>query len=871
MDSAEIRKLYLDYFNQRGHTIVSTSSLIPFDDPTLLFTNAGMVQFKKFWATPVQLPYSRAVTCQKCMRAGGKDSDIDKIGITGRHHTFFEMLGNFSFGDYFKKETIEWAYEFTIKYLKIPEDIIWVSYYEKDDETKNIWKKFLPDNKIVPLSAKDNFWGPAGETGPCGPCTELYLDFGENLSCGADCKPGCECGRFLEFWNLVFPQYDRQNDGSLPPLKRRGVDTGMGLERIARILQKTPSNYETDLFLPLIKEIEKISGQGYGEQEDKKPFFRIVAEHIRAAVFLIDDNVLPSNEGRGYVLRRILRRAGINGVNLGIKEPFLYYLSSVPIKIMQDVYPTLREHREMINRVIHEEEEKFHSLLNSASKNFYDLTGNVKGKLIPGDVAFKLYDTYGIPRDILEDLSFQENRLIDWEGFNKQLDNQKRLSRFSTNIGMQKTVVFEKTPLTETVFTGYQKTEDEGSIVAVYRDVKRPLFYVVLDRTPFYPEKGGQVGDRGVIENEYVRFRVTDTQVDEKGHIYHKGKIEKGSQEQFANNNEVKAVVDSEFRKRVSINHTSTHLLHYALRKVLGKDVRQAGSFITDERLRFDFVCFSNLSADIIEKVESIIQDKIIQNSPVSVEEMSLDEAMERGAIALFLEKYGEKVRVIQTGDYHAEVCGGTHIRRTGDILIFRITEFSSIGKNLKRIEAVTYKNAVEYLERYRNIIEEIGQKLEVEIDKVSQKVDRILIERREKDRIIDRYENILSVKFSDDIACKKESFEINGNIFSFASGILKMENDDLISRVADNVMDRIKKGIVFLGNIKDDRIFTVIKVSGELKEKLSAAKVMKEISRILEGQGGGSPAFARGSGKNPKNFSEAVEKIREMIKTQGK
>ncbi len=866
MDSRRIRTLYLDYFKGKEHTVVPSSGLVPFDDPTLLFTSAGMVQFKKLWATPASLPYARAVTCQKCMRAGGKDSDIDRIGFTGRHHTFFEMLGNFSFGDYFKKEAIEWAFEFVTAFLKIEEDSLWASYYEKDGETRDIWKKFLPAEKIVPLSKKDNFWGPAGDTGPCGPCTELYIDFGKSMSCGPQCSPGCECSRFLEFWNLVFPEYDKQKDGSMPALKRRGVDTGMGLERVSRILQKTPSNYETDLFLPVIREIEKISGHSY-EEEERKPLFRITADHIRAAVFLIDDNILPSNEARGYVLRRILRRAGITGCNLGIKEPFLNHLSGIPVEIMQDVYPSLKKHRELIKRVIHEEEEKFHALLDSANKSFYDLTSEIKDRLIPGEIAFKLYDTYGIPKDLLEDLASQEDRMIDWKVFDKQLEEQKRLSRFSTATGMQKTVIFEKPPLTETIFSGYTRINDTGNVVAIYRDDRKKLLYVVLDRTPFYPEKGGQVGDRGVLETGGNRFYVTDTQVDEKGIIYHIGKSEKSGFDKLTESVRVNAAVEAEFRKRVSINHTATHLLHYALRQVLGKDIRQAGSYVTDDRLRFDFVCFGSLSGEIVEKVESLVQDRIIMDSPVSVEEMSLDRAMEKGAIALFLEKYGEKVRVIQTGDYHTEVCGGTHTDRTGRMLLFRVTGFSSIGKNLKRIEAVTYSEALESLKQYRKIVDELAVKLEVESSKIRQKVEKILTETEEKNRLLEKYEGILASGLAGEIAGNKETYEVGGRKCFFAHSMIEVENNDIMSRVSDDVMSAIGEGVVLLGNSIDAKIFVVIKVSDEFKEKFPAVRLMKEISGALNGQGGGSPAFARGSGKSPENFDAAAEKIREIIK----
>ncbi|MBN1445641.1 MAG: alanine--tRNA ligase [Candidatus Omnitrophica bacterium] len=871
MKSSEIRKLYLDYFASKGHTIVPGSGLVPFDDPTLLFTSAGMVQFKKLWAMGGKLPYSRAATCQKCIRAGGKDSDIDKIGITGRHHTFFEMLGNFSFGDYFKKEAVEWAYEFSVQHLKVREKLIWVSYYEKDAEAKDIWKKFLPDKRIIPLPAKDNFWGPAGDTGPCGPCTELYVDFGEEKGCGKkDCMPGCECGRFLEFWNLVFPQYDKQKDGSLADLKRRGVDTGMGLERITRILQKTPSNYETDLFAPIIKEIEKISGCGYEKEPDKKPLFRITADHIRAAVFLIDGNILPSNEGRGYVLRRILRRAGMTGSNLGVQEPFLCLLSETAVNIMQDVYPSLKEHKELIKRVILEEEEKYRSLLSSAGKNFNDFTAGIKNNVVPGETAFKLYDTYGIPKDLLEDLALDSGLAVDWEEFDKLLEKQKKLSRFSTSIGFKKKTLFENPPLSETLFTGYKTTEGEGIVKALYSGDKDEKLYLVLDKTPFYPEKGGQAGDRGIIENGEIKFSVSDTQIDEKGLIYHLGKLTEGKPAQLEGGEvRINASVDAEYRKQVSINHTSTHLLHYALREVFGKEIRQAGSSVSNERLRFDFVCFSQLNSEDIRKAEDIVQEKIFEDSPVAVEEMSLDEAVERGAIALFMEKYGEKVRIIRTGGYHTEVCGGTHMSRTGEAALFRITGFSSIGQNLKRIEAVTYKEALKFLNGYRAVVEDIARKLDTDAGKIPERVDKMLSENERKSKLIEKYENRLAAETAGEIAAGKESFKINGDTFYFAGGLVKIENNEAASMISDDVSSKIGEGIVFIGNEADGRVSLILKVSKGCKDKFPAVKLMKEISAIVEGQGGGSPVFARGSGKNPGNFGKAADKIRQIIQEE--
>jgi len=863
--SSEIRSLYLEFFKKKGHSVVPGIGLIPFDDPTLLFTSAGMVQFKKFWATDVPLPYKRATTCQKCLRAGGKDSDIDKIGITGRHHTFFEMLGNFSFGDYFKKEAIEWAWEFVVEYLKIPERNIWVSYYEKDDETKGIWKRFLPEAKIVPLSEKDNFWGPAGDTGPCGPCTELYIDFGIEKGCGSDCKPGCECGRFLEFWNLVFPQYDKQKDGSLPPLKRRGVDTGMGLERITRIMQGTPSNYETDLFLPIIKEIEKMSGYSYNDKE-KQPSFRITADHIRAAAFLIDENVLPSNEGRGYVLRRIIRRAEITGADLDIKEPFLHQLSGVVVDIMGDVYPTLKKNIEMIKRVIYEEEEKYYYLINSASKNFYIATEKVKEKRIPGDIAFKLYDTYGIPKDLLEDMSSQRGLSVDWDGFNRCLEEQREKARSSSEIGAKKKLIAGTQPLTETEFCGYDKTDSTGKGIAVYKDEKKALFYLVLDKTPFYPEKGGQIGDRGKIVDNKIEFQVFDTQIDEKGIIYHAGKIIKGSPDDFIGR-ELNALVSKDFRKRVSINHTSTHLLHYALRNVIGKDVRQAGSFVGDTRLRFDFVCFKQLSDKDIEEVENIVQEKIFDNSPVSIDEMTLDEAMKKGAIALFQEKYGERVRVIGIGDYHSEVCGGTHIKRTGEIILFKITNFSSIGQNLKRIEAVTYREAIKYLNSYKRLVDDISMRFNTKPGKVLPVIEKLLLGREEKDKVIKRYEERLALEISSKLIEKKEQCEIDNKQAYLVSGLIDIGGSDFISGVADRVMKEIGEGVVFIGSPSDKGLSFVIKVGPDCSRYFSAKDLVRDVSGIIEGQGGGSNLFARGSGKRPEKFGEAVNRIKKILK----
>ncbi|MCM8802863.1 MAG: alanine--tRNA ligase, partial [Candidatus Omnitrophica bacterium] len=679
MESKKIREFYLKFFESKNHKIVKSSSLLPLEDPTLFFTNAGMVQFKKFWATDIPLPYKRATSCQKCLRAGGKDSDLEKIGESGKHHTFFEMLGNFSFGDYFKKEAIEWAYEFVIEKLKIPEEKIWISYFKDDIETKDIWRKFFPESKLVGLGEKDNFWGPAGEVGPCGPCTEIYYDFGEERGCGKpECKPGCNCDRFLEFWNLVFPQYDKQKDGSFLPLKRRGVDTGMGLERISRILQGVETNYDTDLFVPIIKKIEEISGFTY---DGNKRNFRIIADHIRGIVFAISDGIFPSNEGRGYVLRRIIRRAVFSGLDFNLKEPFLFNLSGVVIEKMKDVYPELEENKKLIEKVIHEEEDRFLYLISSSRKIFFEVVKNEKE--IKGEKIFKLYDTYGIPKDLIDELSLQYNKKLKWDEFDKYMEKQKELSRLKSKIGMKKKEILISDKILNTEFLGYEKISEKGELVGIYQGEDN-FFYLVFDRTVFYPEKGGQIGDRGLIYNDKFKFEVVDTQIDEKGLIYHIGNILNGKIDELRIGDEFYLNVDEEFRRSVSINHTSTHLLHYALREIIGKEVRQAGSYVGDDKLRFDFVCFTDIESELIEKIENIVYEKIFEKVPIIVEEMSLNEAIEKGAIALFTEKYEERVRMVSTGTFHKEVCGGTHLKNTGDIFLFHITNFTTIGKNLK-------------------------------------------------------------------------------------------------------------------------------------------------------------------------------------------
>ncbi len=865
MESREIRNLFTEFFRKKGHEVVQSSSLIPFDDPTLLFTSAGMVQFKKLWSTAAQPPYPRAVSCQKCMRAGGKDSDLENVGESPNHHTFFEMLGNFSFGDYFKKEAIDWAYEFSVNELGLPPDKIWVTYHEKDEETMQLWKRYFPDEKIVPLGDKDNFWGPVGDTGPCGPCTELYIDKGPGKACGSGCRAGCDCGRFIEFWNLVFQQYEKMADGSLAELGRKGVDTGMGLERITGIMQDAPSNYETDLFLPIIREIEAVSGEKYS---GNKRLFRIISDHLRAVVFLIGDNVLPANEGRGYVLRRLIRRAILSGVRLGITDNFLYKMTRIPMDIMKDVYPSLSNNRKLVEKIVMEEEERFLSVLQGADRAFESVMTDSAGEVLSGIQAFRLYDTHGIPKDIIRELAEQRSVEIDWQGFERELNSQKINSRKDASEEMKYEKIHENSPVLPTVFMGYDAGESRERLTAIYRMAGSNLYSLVFEKTPFYPERGGQVGDRGLIENGKFRFRVSDTRIDEKELIHHLGRLEEGSIEDIKSAGSAELRVDSQKRRKVSINHTATHLLHYSLRSILGSGVKQAGSYVGDDKLRFDFVCSESLTDKVVLDVETAVRDIIFNDVAVRIRQMDINDAVGEGVVALFMEKYDDIVRVIDLGDFHSELCGGTHVKRTGDIFLFTITGFESVGRNLKRIEAVTYKEALKCLERSRDMVNKAVERVDVDRqDKLLLAIDALIESRHEDKKLIRRYEDRLAESFMKSLMEGREAFSTSAGKGFYVSGEVDVENNDSVSRLADNLLHSIEKGVVFLASESGGKLFIVIKVSEDFKEAFPAGSLVKEIAPIIGGGGGGSPVFARGSGSNVKDVGKAFERCRDILK----
>ncbi|MBW1998784.1 MAG: alanine--tRNA ligase, partial [Deltaproteobacteria bacterium] len=700
MDFREIRRKFLEYFRARDHEIVSSSSLVPRDDPSLLFTNAGMVQFKALFLGEETRSYTRAATSQKCVRAGGKHNDLDNVGYTARHHTFFEMLGNFSFGDYFKEEAIAWAWDLLVEGYKLPAEKMWVSVYNDDDEAFEIWQEKIgiPAERIVRLGEKDNFWA-MGDTGPCGPCSEILIDQGESMGCGRpECAPGCDCDRYLEIWNLVFTQFDRDSSGKLHPLPKPNIDTGMGLERLAALVQGVKSNYDTDLFRRIMARIEELSRKGYGEDKKGDVAFRVIADHARAAAFLIGDGVLPSNEGRGYVLRRIIRRAIRFGQALGLRDPFLHLVAQRVIDVMGQDYGELVTGSRLIDGVILNEEKRFADTLHYGVRVLEEHLEGLKEKgdrKIPGDLAFKLYDTYGLSLDIVEDVAREEGLTIDMAGYERAMSRQRAQSQESWKGSGAEEVPEAFRKLTargvSTAFLGYETLEVEAKVIAIMRDGTETAqahqgdkVEVILDRTAFYGEAGGQAGDRGWLVARDMRMKVEDTRKYGQDIIVHRGRLEEGN---LSLGDPVRAVVDGERRRATALNHTATHLLHKALREILGDHVKQAGSLVTAERFRFDFSHFTQVDTEKLKEIERLVNDYVRENLPLTIEEMPREEAMKTGAIAIFEERYGEKVRLVRIGDgLSMELCGGTHTSRTGNIGLFKIVNESAVGANVRRI-----------------------------------------------------------------------------------------------------------------------------------------------------------------------------------------
>jgi alanyl-tRNA synthetase len=870
MESGKIRQLFLDFFRDKGHEIVPSSSLLPKDDPTLLFTNAGMVQFKSVFLGDETRPYRRAVSVQKCLRAGGKHNDLENVGRTARHHTFFEMLGNFSFGDYFKKEACEWAWEFLTEWVKLPADKLIITIYEKDDDAADIWQTHvgIPAEKIFRLGEKDNFW-QMGDTGPCGPCSEIHIDQGPAMGCDRpDCRVGCDCDRYLEIWNLVFMQYNRDASGKLTPLPKPSIDTGMGLERLSAVLQGKTNNFDTDLFIPIIEEAEKISGKKYGDGPLSDVSMKVIADHSRSAAFALSDGLMPSNEGRGYVLRRIIRRAARHGFMLGIEKPFLYQVLDVIFEMMSTVYPELGDNTGMSKKVLKSEEERFAHTLSSGMGILDKLVDEVKasGKdILPGSELFKLYDTYGFPLDLAQDIAEDNGLRIDEQEFNDKMELQKTRARASW-VGAEEEVadvyrkagdMFEKTE-----FLGYETLNTDSVVNALieYSSLVEEVhegeeLEILLDRSPFYGESGGQVGDIGVMKSDGMKIEVRDTKKI-NNLLVHIGKVVKGTVRRGMS---VQVSVDEERRQSIKRNHTATHLLHAALKQVLGDHIKQAGSLVAPDRLRFDFNHFFGMEEKEIAEVEEIVNEKILDNLSVDVSEKSLDEAISGGVVALFGEKYGERVRVVRTGDYTAELCGGTHCRATGDIGPFRIVSEGSVAAGIRRIEAITGLATFQYNRARENELKKAAGLLRVSELNVSGRVEKLVHDMKQHEKELDRLkqksltknidailDNVVNVKDIKVLAFKSDGLDIKA-----------------LRSLADSLKDKMGSGVIVLGSSLDGQAYYVSSVTKELVSRLNAGAILKAVTG---GRGGGRPDMAQGGTKDPDGLDKALSSVNETI-----
>ncbi|NNF99866.1 MAG: alanine--tRNA ligase [Desulfobacteraceae bacterium] len=872
MTGNDIRRLFLEYFEKHNHKLVRSSSLVPQDDPTLLFTNAGMVQFKRTFLGEEKRDYARAVTSQKCVRAGGKHNDLENVGYTARHHTFFEMLGNFSFGDYFKEKAVEFAWDLMVNGYKLPGDKLWASVYLDDDEAYDLWHHNIgiPEERIVRLGEEENFWA-MGDTGPCGPCSEVHLDRGDAHGCGRDdCGVDCDCDRFLEIWNLVFMQFDRDAEGKMTPLPKPSIDTGMGLERMASVIQNVETNYDTDLLLPIINRAAELSGVGYGERRESDIAMKVIADHSRAAGFLIGDGVLPSNEGRGYVLRRIMRRAIRYGRNIGLTKPFLHETVAVVFEIMKAAYPELDKASAFITNVIKNEETRFSDTLDNGLKILNDSLEELNAagqKHVPGDLIFKLYDTYGFPVDIVRDVVRDETFTLDMDGFNRLMDDQRSRSKSVvsfTNISD----AYKKFAAdgAQVEFIGYDRTTEKATILMLIRDGEElktadanTEIEIVTDITPFYGGAGGQVGDTGSITGDDGRVDITDTVKDPTGLIIHKGTVVEGG---IRKGEKVSLQVDEDARRSTAGNHTATHILHAALREVLGDHVKQAGSFVAPERLRFDFTHFSQVDQDELHRIESLVNEHILENVMVHTEQMNADEALKSGATALFEEKYGEEVRVVSLAAFSKELCGGTHAARTGDIGFFKIISEASVASGIRRIEAVTGRGAVAWVQESADILQQVSRVLKDKPTDVTQRIENMLTQQKALEKKVAELKSKIAELESrgtgDDI------LSING-----VQAVIRkvvVDNPAALRVLADKYKDQLKSGIVALGTISGNKALLIVVVSKDLLNKFHAGKLIKEAAPIVGGGGGGRPDMAQAGGTKPEKLDEALAKINHLL-----
>ncbi|MDR3090074.1 MAG: alanine--tRNA ligase [Desulfobulbaceae bacterium] len=874
MNGNEIRSRFLAYFQRHGHTLVESSSLVPKDDPTLLFTNAGMVQFKKTFMGQERRDYHTAVTSQRCVRAGGKHNDLENVGYTARHHTFFEMLGNFSFGDYFKKDAIHYAWRFLTKELNLQPEKLWVTVYQDDDEAAALWERVedLPAGRIVRLGDKDNFWA-MGDTGPCGPCSEIHIDQGADVGCGRpECAIGCDCDRFLELWNLVFMQFNRDKSGVLTPLPKPSIDTGMGLERVAAVLQGKLSNYDSDLFTPIIDRIEKLSGRTYGENIATTVAMRVIADHARGAAFLIADGILPSNEGRGYVLRRILRRAVRYGKNLGLNQPFMAEAADAVIVIMADAYPHLRQAAELIAKVVRHEEERFLETLENGLQLLDDyIARQPRASRIDGAFIFKLYDTYGFPFDIVRDIALERRLDFDEAGFHAAMRDQRDKSRAARKgdgvrlwaEGVKNIAAVGR----RSEFTGYQSLMEDsqvwGLLDASGQEVERlglgEVGRIFVSRTPCYAESGGQTGDRGQISWPGGEAEITGTISEGEGLLFHEAVIRQGIIEKGQN---VRVMVRASIRRATAAHHSATHLLQAALTRVLGKHVKQSGSLVGPERLRFDFTHFSPLTDEEINAVELQVNQQIIADLSVGVRSVRKEAAIAEGATALFGEKYGDSVRVVNMGDYSMELCGGTHVESTGQIGFFTILAESGIAAGVRRIEALAGLAALRHIQELRRREQRIGQLVSARDEAIVGKVEGLLAQHKTLEKKISELSARLAGADLD--ALLANAVSVAG--IKVVAARVELDDPQTLRALGDKVKSAMGSGVAVLGGVVNEKAALLAVVSSNLTGKIQAGSLVNLVAQRVGGKGGGRADMAQAGGTMPDLLPAALAAVPEMV-----
>ena len=863
MTSAELRKAFIDFFVKNGHTAVHSSPVVPLNDPTLLFTNAGMVQFKEVFLGKETRNYSRAASVQRCIRAGGKHNDLENVGYTARHHTFFEMLGNFSFGDYFKREAIQYAWDFLTKELGLPEEKLWVTVFEEDQEAEAIWLKEVgvsPD-RFSRCGAKDNFWS-MGDTGPCGPCSEIFYDHGPEVAGGPPGSPDEDGDRYIEIWNLVFMQFNRDADGTLTPLPKPSVDTGMGLERLAAVMQGVHNNYDIDLFQAIVQKAAALTG----EKDLANSSLRVIADHIRSCAFMVVDGVLPSNEGRGYVLRRIIRRAIRHGYKLGQSQPFFYQLVPTLVSQMGDAYPELKKAQAEVERALRLEEERFAETLEHGMKLLEEAIDKMTGSVIDGEVAFKLYDTYGFPLDLTADVARERGLTVDEAGFAKAMEAQKERARAASNFTsrVQGEVAFEG----ETAFVGYAEDKVEAQILALFKEGEKVETLqqgekgtVILDKTPFYAESGGQVGDTGSLTEGMNSFHVSDTQKQNTLFLHH-GEVKAGV---LKTGQKIQAQIDVERRRNSERNHSATHLLHAALRALLGEHVQQKGSLVSPDRLRFDFQHFEPISGEKLREIEQLVNKNIMFNAPVGTQEMEIEAAKEMGAMALFGEKYGDVVRVVDMGEFSVELCGGTHVKATGDIGPFKILQETGIASGVRRIEAVTGTFAWQVIYQAETELQAIADQVKADRQQVVKKVAQMVEQQKALDKQLKALQAKLAISQGDELVNQARKV---GEVQVLAA---KLEGADmnLLRDMLDKLRSKLAPAVILLATTKDGKVNLVAGVSKEITHTFKAGELVNFVAQQVGGKGGGRPDMAQAGGKDPSQLEKALDSVVDWVKSK--